>query len=371
MRPRARVLFVSCAPETRGHTYRVVHHVSALRVAGMEASWMPLSEAIRANVDDLDVVVAFRAVWNSEWESLLGRCRTGGTSFGFDVDDLLFDSRIMMVEYFDYLRSLTEDERNVWMRDIEGYHQTLMRSDFALVSTSPLAEAVRTLGKPAYVLSNGVDAAMIAKADAALAASDGRSSAVTSRVRLGYASGTPTHQKDFAVVAPVLAVLLDERPELELTVVGFLDMEEFPSLYRHRGRIELRSHVPHLELFQEYARFDINLAPLQCGNPFCESKSELKYFEAALVAVPTVAAATTPYRAAIQNGETGFCARSPEEWRDSLLTLLSSAEERARIGRNARRHAIATFGPEAQSAAASKTFAAIIGNARDLRIQKT
>ena len=38
----------------------------------------------------------------------------------------------------------------------------------------------------------------------------------------------------------------------------------------------------------EMARFDINLAPLEFGNPYCQAKSELKFFEAALVDAPTV-----------------------------------------------------------------------------------
>ena len=265
----------------------------------------------------------------------------------------------MTVERFDYLRQMKPKDQQAWIRKVEGYRRTMDEADFALVSTEPLAEAAWALGKPAYVLPNGIDAAMITQADAALAGAAGKPSTANGRLRLGYASGTPTHQKDFAVVAPLLATLLDEQPALSLTVVGYLTLEEYPELLRHRDRIERRPHVPHAELFREYARFDVNLAPLQHDNPFCEGKSELKYFEAALVAVPTIASATRPYRAAIKDGETGFCAGTPEAWLTHLRVLLDDPGERARLGRNARHHAIAAFGPESQCAAAHRTFLAI------------
>lgn len=362
--PAPRVLYVSGNPTSRGHVYRVVHHVAALQAAGIDASWVPLTEAVCTQVDDVDLVVVFRAAWDDLLERLHARCRARGLLLGFDIDDLLFEPEIMTVAYFDYLRSMNEAKRQVWRRKAEGYRRTLTEADFALVSTEPLAEAARALGKPVYVLPNGLDAAMIAQADAALADPAAKPSAGDGRIRLGYASGTPTHQKDFAVVAPVLAALLDERPALRLTVVGYLTLEEFPDLLRRRHRIEIRPHVPHAELFREYARFDVNLAPLECGNPFCEGKSELKYFEAALVAAPTIAAATLPYRTAIKDGETGFCACTPEQWRAHLLALIDDPGERARLGRNARIHAVAAFGPEAQRAAARRTFLAIAQNAR-------
>ena len=153
----------------------------------------------------------------------------------------------------------------------------------------------------------------------------------------------------------MLCALLDERPQLMLTLVGQLDQSEFPLLERHRDRIETRPIVEHDEVFAELARFDVNLAPL-ASNPFCESKSVLKYFEAGLVEVPTVAAATLPFCGAIKQGRTGFTADTPDAWRSALLSLVDDPERRARLGRDARLHALAAFGPAAQSAAARHTF---------------
>ena len=61
--------------------------------------------------------------------------------------------------------------------------------------------------------------------------------------------------------------------------------------------------VPLADLPAEMARFDVSIAPLEVGNVFCEAKSELKYVQAALLDVCTIASPTGPYRRAIRDGE--------------------------------------------------------------------
>jgi hypothetical protein len=94
------------------------------------------------------------------------------------------------------------------------------------------------------------------------------------------------------------------------------------------------------------ARFDINLAPLEPGNPFCDAKSELKYFEAALVEVPTIASPTGPMRRAIRDGETGFLAASEDDWHRALIALVDDAALRRRLARAAYLDVLWPYGPE-------------------------
>ena len=80
---------------------------------------------------------------------------------------------------------------------------------------------------------------------------------------------------------------------------------EFPVLAACMHQIEWRDMVPLDRLPNEIARFDINLIPLEIGNPFCEAKSELKFFEAALVEVCTIASRTGPMQRTISTGRLG------------------------------------------------------------------
>jgi glycosyltransferase involved in cell wall biosynthesis len=89
------------------------------------------------------------------------------------------------------------------------------------------------------------------------------------------------------------------------------------------------------ELPWELARFDINLAPLEVDNPYCEAKSELKFFEAALVIVPTIASPTHPFKSAIRDGQNGFLASTQGEWLDRMMTLHDDLQLREKLGQAA------------------------------------
>ena len=124
------------------------------------------------------------------------------------------------------------------------------------------------------------------------------------------------------------------------------DLDEFPMFDDLRDQIEWRDIVPLADLPSELARLDVNLAPLEAGNPFCEAKSDLKYFEAALVDVPTVASPTGPFRRAIDHGVTGFLADSEDECRSALEKLVVDADLRRTVGRAAHDAVVFSHGPE-------------------------
>ncbi len=149
--------------------------------------------------------------------------------------------------------------------------------------------------------------------------------------------------------------VLRDRPHARLVLFRFrgaensaaptLDVEEFEAFHGIEDQIEWHDIVPLSQLPEKIARFDVNIAPLEVGNPFCEAKSELKFFEAALVDVPTVASPTGPFRRAIRDGETGFLAKSPDEWHTALLQLVDDSILRRRIARAAHNDVLWRYGP--------------------------
>ena len=162
---------------------------------------------------------------------------------------------------------------------------------------------------------------------------------------IAYLSGSRTHQRDFVECEAALLDIMERYPHVRFRLVGYLDLG--PGWDKYRERIERVDFLPQADLLYCIAETDINLAPLELGNPFCEAKSELKFFEAGLIGVPTIASATEPFAAAIEDGVSGFLARGEAEWCTALDLLVSCESRRKAIGEAAKRRALDLFGPAA------------------------
>ena len=345
---RIRVVFLSGLPDHPGHRYRVLDAAAALPPDVYEVFVLALNEwpARRWVVANADLLWIWRAPMSGPLDEIVAYARSFGARVIVDVDDLIFDDSLTAAEV-DGLRSQRVDQAEQ-AEQARLMRETMARSDLIVTPTRSLAQEARSFGFKAAVLPNGHD---IAFARAAVEAKSRRGLVHDRRVRVGYATGSKTHQKDLAVAAGALAaVLAANRHVLLVLYRGAIDLSEFPEFdSRVDAQIEWREPVPLEHLPFEYARFDVNIAPLEVNNRFCESKSALKFNEAALVAVPTVASPTGPYQEAISPGVNGFLASSPEEWASALNLLISDAKLRHSVGERARLEALWRYGPETRT----------------------
>jgi glycosyltransferase involved in cell wall biosynthesis len=348
-----RLVYISGEPETPGHRYRVLRPMAAAKTLGAVVTCMQVEEipARLAEIERANAVVFWRAAWNQHVASAVETARYGGAKIIFDVDDLMVEPRLARVEVIDGIRSMGMSEAQV--RDhFERFRRTMTAADMCTATTEELAAHMRQGCMPTMVIPNGFDhgtwavSRLAARRRSSAGPGDGL-------VRIGYASGSRTHQRDFAVCAGAVAEALRGHPECRLVAfrsadgsASTIDIEEFPALRGLEHKIEWRNLVPPEKLPEELSRFDINLAPLEVGNPFCEAKSELKFFEAALAGVVTIASPTGPYRRAIRHDQTGFLAATPSDWREALTKLVTDPGLRRRISDAARRDVLWSFGPE-------------------------
>ena len=348
--PCAEIVFVSGEPDIAAHHLRVARHVRVVESLGLRASWVRLGDVVarRDEITHAKVVVIWRAVNCPEVAEAIAAAREGGARLVFDVDDLMFKPELATEAIIDGIRTqgLSEAEVADYYRRVR---EVVMQVDACCCTTSELARHLRELDKPTFVLPNCFDAALF---DASRLAVRRRVPADYGVIRIGYAAGTRTHQHDFRPAAAALGRLMRENSKCRLVLfrgadgTPMLDPAEFPELDGLDDKLEWRELVPLAALPDELARFDINLAPLEVGNAFCEAKSELKYYEAALVDVCTIASPTGPMRRAIRDGATGRLAESADEWYAALRELVDDRALRERLGRAAQHDALARFGPE-------------------------
>lgn len=362
-------MFVSGEPKTAGHVYRVERMARSATEAGYAADIVAADDLDPVLWRDGEVSPAIVIFWRVRHRPMVERAiaawRAAGARILFDVDDLMVDPAIARADVIDAIRSMglkTADVAGLY----EAIRRTMLLADACLAPTAPLAAALAAAGRPSMVVENGFDEQTYrASREAVLRR---RREPHDGLVRIGYAAGSRTHQRDFAVAAPAIAAALREHPQARLVLFresgrsgDLVDLAEFPDMAGLADRVEWRRVVSLAGLPDELARFDVNIAPLEAGNAFCEAKSELKYFEAALVGVPTVASPTEPFRTAIRHGETGFLAGDRAAWRDAIGRLIDDAALRRRIGQAAVHDVLHRYGPEGRREKLAAAFGQVLG----------
>jgi glycosyltransferase involved in cell wall biosynthesis len=326
--------------------YRVFHRRELLELAGQICTVIGYSQlekrldsrrAIKELIEPAEIVIFHRTPQGDLISDMLGVIAAQGKPAVFDVDDLVFEPG--MTQFHRGVELLSPSDTELYHSGVRRYLQMVRSCDYFIGATDYLAELARRHDRLAYVDRNSLSLHFIA--EAAEARRWTRKSSDT--VVIGYSSGTHTHNYDFLEAADALVEILQDYPQVRLSIMGPLDLDARFSAVGDRIetiRLVEWERVPHV-----IARWDINLAPLEIDNPFCRCKSELKYFEAGILGVPTVASKIEAFEHAIEDGKNGFLCRSKDEWYRALRLLIEDPALRARIGREAEEHTIAHYTP--------------------------
>lgn len=323
--------------------YRTFHFYEQLRLAGIDCQLSHVTDPdLPGKVVQAGIVLFHRVTLDTCMKRLFQVIEARRSLCLLDVDDLVFDpSAFRWIDSPDFQDPL---RAALYQEDMRRNRLALEKCQAVTASTDYLAEQVRALGKPAWVHRNAFSLEMLALSRVAFQAKP----APASRLVIGYASGTPTHDRDFEVAKPALQQVMRRYPQVELWIVGPLDPgRDWEGL---ESRVRRHRFLPWRQLPALLAQFDINLAPLVLDNPFARSKSEIKYVEAGLVHVPTVASPTQAFCHAIRDGENGFLASSPLEWEDKLRQLVEDADLRRAMGESAWEDVLQRYHPEVRLA---------------------
>lgn len=337
-----RVLFL-CGIDGAPLRYRALLPAEALGMLGIESDVRHYRDPELAELASrADAVVLYRVPATHQILQLIDDIRARGVPVLFDVDDLIFDPDI--AAEIPALQILPPDEAALWLEGVRRYRTTMEACDAYIGSTPALCRHAGTVtGLPVEPFDNGVGMALARRSDAAQ-----RTARRPGPLRVGYLSGTRTHDHDWFFVEPAVVEVLDRHPEAELWLGGFLP--DSATLERFAKRVVRLPFLPWLEVPTVLRDLDVNLAPLTPDSRFNEAKSAIKWLEAALAATPTVASPTEPFRDAIDHGQNGMLAGSLEEWVEAIEHLLANEGERDRLGHRAQRDALLGWSSPIQGA---------------------
>ena len=344
------VVYIIGCHDGESKRYRVHNLIDFLTSAGHTAaafSEEDIPDLIQSEIH-FQTLVIFRSAYHAGIGRLIEYARLRGAQTVFDVDDLIFEPE--NIQYVRVLSTFSPQQVAQYRGDIVRYREVLNAVDVVTCTTAYLAQRVEAAGARAYVIPNSINTQQMQAAEQLLI----NRRRNPQQVRIGYFSGSNTHQVDFRSCEKALLEIMDRHPQCRFVLVGILDLG--PEWDRFADRIERHPILPATEMLNVLGGIDINLAPLEIGNPYCESKSQLKIFEAGLVEVPTIASSITSYNEAIHHEVDGFLASTEQEWIDAMQALVSSPELRRQMGAFARERALAQFGPAAVTRAAVAAY---------------
>ena len=353
-----RLLFIGGFDFAPSNRYRVYNFEEYLSLNGIESRHMQHSQ-VKFRLKEImsyDLIVLFRIALDENIDTLCSMCIATGIPVVYDVDDYVFEPKVASAEYMDTMRRLSKGDQELYNKEINRNRAALMKADYFTTSTEYLAARGRDLGKKSFVLRNGLSGDMI-KHYEQVVNNYKKKDAI---IRIGYFSGTMTHQKDFKVIIGPIIRILEDYPSVRLIIGGDMILSEFPELNNYQERIDVLPLVPQEQLPNNIITADINIAPLEVGNPFCESKSELKYFDAGLLNIPTIASGTDAFNYAIKDGVNGFIAKDEDDWYNKLKLLIDDKDLRSHMGKNAHQCILSEYSPRGLGKVLVDTYRSII-----------
>jgi len=315
-------------PDTSTFRYRVYNMIQVLRNSHSEisASFFCNEDIknLREIIEIADVLVFCRTRYNAKIDQAITLAKRKGKKVFFDVDDLIFDT----TNTYLILNTLDQDlnHPNVWdfwFAYISRIGETLKLCDAAITTNDYLAQRIhKFVNIPVHIIPNFLNAEQLDISNQLFQNKKSSKFARTNNLQLGYFSGTPTHNKDFSILTSALVELFETRPEVSLTVVGFMDITG--ELNKYKSRIQLYPLHDFINLQRIIAHVEINLVPLQ-DNVFTNCKSELKYFEAAITGTLTIATPTYTYANSIKEGFNGYLSKS-YEWFEKIDSVIDNMQ---------------------------------------------
>jgi glycosyltransferase involved in cell wall biosynthesis len=299
-------------------TYRVQNKREQLESLGFVVWTVNLSDFQMRYAEHASHIIIYRAPIKHELIELIRLAKKHNKPVLYDIDDLVIDTKY--TDQLAYVQNLSAGEKTNYDQNVVNYGEMLKLCDGVITSTGKMKEELYHYKDLVLLNRNLANQRLVEISEATLA----KPREDDHTVNIGYFSGSITHNENFELIKPAIIKLLKKYSHVHLHLVGHLDIPT--ELKAFNKQIKTHPYVPWEKLPELIHAVDINLAPL-VTSIFNEAKSEIKWIEAALVKVPTVASNLGAFKEMIVDGETGILAND-DEWFDKLEAMVHSVELR-------------------------------------------
>lgn len=306
---------------------------------------------ILKSIDKIEIVIFQRATWDNNVQLLIDLCKKYEIPIVYDIDDLIYK-----YDYIpDFLNNIgldtTVDNVRTYMGLAVGHEMVAKQCDKFICTTEYLNENLKKdFKKEVYVVPNFLNKEQLIESE----------NIINNRIYkkekfiVGYFSGSSSHLNDFRVCKKELIQFIKKHNNVYLKIVGFMKLDDDLLELKEKGKIIFKKLCPYQQLQYEIGEVDINIAPLY-DFYFNYAKSELKYFEAAIVKIPSIVSNLGVFKSVIHNGKNGFLC-DQGQWLETLERLYIDHNLKEIIAKNAYEHVIKEYTPEAYNKKIESVF---------------
>lgn len=305
--------------------YRVLNKAEQLRSLGYTVWTVNASTFRMAYAWQASHIIIYRTGYNEEFAELVRLAKKAKKPIYYDIDDLVIDTKY--TDQLEYTKTLPKNEKAAYDAGVESYGMLMKLCDGVITTTEHLQQELLGYQKNVLINRNLASKELVEISEKAYQEKKSNSTVI----KIGYFSGSITHNENFELIEPAITQLLAEYQNLELHLVGHLEIPK--ELDAFKRQVVIHEYVEWHELPKLISEVDINLAPL-VNTTFNNAKSEIKWIEASLVKVVTVASNVGAFKEMIQTNITGILVED-NYWYETLREVICSNRLRKNISEKA------------------------------------
>lgn len=330
------VLIVTSSSLANGSTrYRALNLAKSLSLNGYDATVIHCSEQ---SIIYRDLIanhknIVFQRVFDEQGNiaDMYKVARDFGVKCIGEIDDLIFPDTIEEVG------SVKGGEWDIdeAMFVAKGYESFLSKMDFCITSSDVISSYIESKLKiKAITVKNKIDKDLIK--EKTLDKPDHDS------IKLVYSSGTYSHKEDFKIIEYSLYDILKNNNKFELTLLGNVQVSsEFLAL----KNVNLIPLLDYQSMLNELSKNDVLLVPL-VNSDFNNAKSNVKFIEASLAKVATIASNVKEYNIVMKDALSKNLINSDSNWSDIIKSCLTDKGRVVNDAKTAHKNVIDTLSLE-------------------------
>jgi len=296
-----------------------------LEAFGMTTDEIHVLQFNKSMVKNYRAFVLYRADLSDFVKNVIDEIHKENKVVFYDIDDLVFD--LKYTKNIKALEKFSKEERKLYDNGVVKFGEAVRYSDYIITTTKVLKEELSKIKNTVFIDKNIASFEMQVISKKAIK----EVKKEENKIYIGYASGSLTHNNDFEMIKPSIINILRKYDNVYLKLIGALDLPE--DLNEFKDRVITESFVDYKKLPYVLRTLDINLAPLE-DTLFSSAKSCIKWMEAGLVKVPTIASDVGDFHDSINNNYDGILCKD-NEWEEKLSLLIENKELRKKLSDNA------------------------------------